>query len=298
MRDTRDYRSEIAAYGRGERTLNDLALLDDGFWQFALAAGARPGRNSTKAPFIAAAADQLLRTQLPPEAAKARAEAVRHALSHPNSRVRLLALRQVSGTLTPDMLDRLRQAVMDRDLDVALEAVHVVSREDSDQGYALLAQVLAATSDARATIAAEELSLAGPKAVPFVAQLLDSPERGVRWRGVACLVRISGEEVLEPLLRALHDDSVDIAWLAADGLLALGPSIQAAVLKSVIAGHISAATARALRHYAEHSTPRAVFAEVIAATQGLGSLSAVPVAVEHALEKLAASHSRNGAATQ
>lgn len=279
----RNYRAQILDYGQGNRSLADLPVEDDGFWADAFRVAARPGRTSDKAPFIGAAAEQLLRTRLTGAGSQARDAAAIALLEDSNPRVRRIAIGRVAQGNPRANHETLRRVVLGSDKEVAVEALHIVARQPSSAAHGLLADVLVHTSDFRASIASSELIRAGAAAIPSLEALLDSTDRNVRWRAVSTIVAIDGRESLGCLMRALHDDSVDIAWLAADGLLKLGQPVQVDVLRSVLKQHISVATARALRHYAEHSSPRRTFKPILDATQGLASLSAIPAAIEAVL---------------
>ena len=277
------YKAQIIDYGKGVRNITGLPVEDKQFWAYVIRLSARPGRRSDKSPFIGAAAEQLLRQRLARESSGIRESAALSLLADPNPRVRQVSVRQLAKSATSAGLQSLRHAAFGRDKDVAVEALHIIARQASKEAYEVLAAVLVHSNDIRSTIASEELIRAGPAAIPFLEELLDSPDRNIRWRTLSCIIAIGGPETLQSLLGALHDDSVDVARLAADGLLALGPTVHSDVLSSVLATHLSVATARALRHYAGHSEPHQPFRGILEATHGLASLTAIPVAVENAL---------------
>jgi HEAT repeat protein len=280
------YRVEVTEYGRGSRRLTGLPLTEPGFWRYVFRLAARPGRSSEKAPFIGAAAESLLRLKLSGASMEIREAAALQLLADQNARVRKTAVEHLAEFGSAEGIEELRRAALGPDKELASRAVRILGQWGSRDACAVLADVLKRSSDMRTAIAAETLVEAGVDAIPSLEALLTHADRLVRWKAVSCLAAIHRKEALGPLLRGLQDESVDVAWLAADGLLALGPSVRRDVLRSVLGNPIRIATARALRHYAEHSSPNRVFGEIVAATHGLASLSAIPVAVEHGLVAL------------
>ena len=136
--------------------------------------------------------------------------------------------------------------------------------------------------------ACRALTKVGPAAIPLIETVLSDRDKGVRWRAAHCLAAMQCPEALSGLLHAFHDDSPDVAWIAANGLIALGPNVSADVLRSVLRHRITFVTIYALRHYAENALPRRIFRPIIAATHGLGVISATLVAVSRALDALSA----------
>jgi HEAT repeat protein len=280
------YRVKVTEYGRGAQSLAGLPLTEPAFWRHVFRLAARPGRSSEKAPFIGAAAESLLRQKLPREAMAIREAAALRLLSDQNARVRKVANEHLAESGKAEATPELRRAALGPDKELAAQAVRILGQRGSEEAYEVLADVLARSSDMRSTIAAEKLIEAGAGAIPSLEALLTRADRLVRWKAVSCLAAIHRKEALGPLLKAFQDESVDVAWLAADGLLALGPAVRRDVLRSVLERPMRIATARALRHYAEHASPNRVFGEIVAATHGLASLAAIPVAIEHALVAL------------
>src|SRR5437879_5314590 len=58
----------------------------------------------------------------------------------------------------------------------------------------------------------------GTMAVNALVELLKSHNEHVRWEAAKALGKIGGHESAEALVGALDDDSLDVRWLAADGL--------------------------------------------------------------------------------
>ncbi len=62
----------------------------------------------------------------------------------------------------------------------------------------------------------------GAPAVPVLVRLLKSPHELMRWEACKALGAINVPEVAQPLVEALRDENMEVRWLAAEGLAALG----------------------------------------------------------------------------
>jgi HEAT repeat protein len=197
-----------------------------------------------------------------------------------------------------ELVNAASRAAHDTDLEVRVDATRFLAKNASQQTLQPLLDVLANTPGAnlqpkvdsrdslRGAIAADAIVEIGEAAVPGLTHLLESDDASVRWRAALCLKKISTPETLHGLLEAFHDDSPDVAWIGADGLLLLGPAVQISVLRSVLTRPVMGVTLRALRHYAEHSAPYRLFKPIVDATSGAGTSSAALLAVEKVLETL------------
>jgi HEAT repeat protein len=70
----------------------------------------------------------------------------------------------------------------------------------------------------RARIALEKI---GRRAAPWLIELLSSRNKRVRWEACKALGHIRYPAAAAPLVSALTDDSMEVRWLAAEGLIAL-----------------------------------------------------------------------------
>jgi len=85
-----------------------------------------------------------------------------------------------------------------------------------------LMDALRSTSGVRRQTARCELVAIGSPAVPFlVGALLDGDNR-VRWEAAKALGTIADPRSGPGLVRALRDDRIEVQWLAAEGLIAIG----------------------------------------------------------------------------
>ncbi len=81
--------------------------------------------------------------------------------------------------------------------------------------------------------ARETLVLTGDPAVPSLQALLSSADKGTRWQGAKALGAVVDPGSIDLLVQLLDDPESDIRWLAATGLIALGPRSVRPVLRSL-----------------------------------------------------------------
>ena len=290
-----DYSKLINDFASGNVTVAQLPLDEAGFWSALLDRVARR-RARTVAAGREAAAEGLLHRPLKGRELQARNNAVVDALGSDSRAVRRLAVALMHEyEAGRELVEAASRAAHDTDYEIRLDATRFLAKNASKQTLQPLLDVLANAPGAnlqakvdsrdslRGSIAADALVEIGEAAVPGLTKLLSNPDTSVRWRAALCLKKIGTPETLAGLLKALHDDSPDVAWIGADGLLMLGPSVQISVLRSVLAQPVTGVTLRALRHYAEHSSPIRTFKPILDA--GTGS-SAALLAVETVLKTL------------
>ncbi len=73
----------------------------------------------------------------------------------------------------------------------------------------------------------------GKPAIPFLVDLLSSPKEHLRWEACKALGSIEDSSTVEPLVEALRDDSMEVRWLAAEGLIALGQDALTGLLRAL-----------------------------------------------------------------
>ncbi len=88
----------------------------------------------------------------------------------------------------------------------------------------------------------------GRPAVDFLAELIEHPAHVYRWECLKTLVQIADPNALELFLLALEDENFDIRWLAAEGLIKLGPSAAVPMLEYLMANMSSEAVRDGARH--------------------------------------------------
>jgi hypothetical protein len=81
--------------------------------------------------------------------------------------------------------------------------------------------------------ARETLVLVGDPAVPSLQALLERPEKQLRWEAAKALGGIIDPKTADLFVTLLDDPSSDVRWLAATGLIELGPRSARPVLQSL-----------------------------------------------------------------
>ncbi len=287
---TSDFSTPLTQLSRGDIAIADLPLEDEGFWRYLFERVAHPGRTS-RTSRAASGAGLLLQHPFTGKVAATRRLAAASALKSGDGGTRRQAIRFMHDYEPDDaMLDAVADATDDADSEVRVEAVRLLSKYPSERTLPGLLEILATAFDIRETIASEALVEIGAPAIPGLTNLLDDDDSRIRWRAARCLSKIAAEYeekgTLKGLLKAFHDDSPDVAWLAADGLVALGPDVSIEVLRSALGQRLSPMTSRALHHYADHATPRQTFQPLIAATRGSAVGAATLTALGQVLKDL------------
>jgi HEAT repeat protein len=281
-----EFQTILTGLSRGYVPIGELPAESEEFWLFLFGRAGHPGRLGRRSG-TATAAERLLHRPLRAKAETARRRAAARALLSPDRAARRQAIRYLrETTVTTETLEAAARAIHDRDPEVRVEAVRLLASHPSPQVMPALLDVLRTAFDVRETLAAEALVELGGAAVPGLTGLLDHDDARIRWRGTLCLAKIATPETRRGLLKALHDDSPDVAWVAADGLLALGSDATVDVLRSILAERLTSGTSRALHHYAEHAAPARVFRPLVAATAGSGVGESTLTAVAQALDTL------------
>jgi HEAT repeat protein len=158
-----------------------------------------------------------------------------------------------------------------------------------EESQDLLFDVLRNADDVRESMAGDAITTIGEPALPGLVDMLDDRDTTVRWRATRCLARMAqdGKQfTLPPLIEAFHDDSPDVARVAADGLAGLGSRASIPVLRSVLRTPLTEATVQALHTFSLHATPAAVFQPVAKASTGSAVSSSTLLAVDKALTTL------------
>ncbi len=112
--------------------------------------------------------------------------------------------------------------------------------------------------------ARETLVLVGEPAVAPVRALLASPQKRVRWEAVKTLAAMIDAPSVEAFVRQLDDEHSEVRWLAADGLIGLGPRSAGPVLKSLLREPLSPGHRQMARRVLRQlSSDNEVLAEII-----------------------------------
>jgi HEAT repeat protein len=103
--------------------------------------------------------------------------------------------------------------------------------------------------------ARETLVAIGKPAIEYLAELLCSSKKILRWEAVKALTEIPDPESAPLYLRAIKDDYPDIRWLAAEGLISLGKTGIIAITESLISDsesvHLQKGAHHVIKEYLE-----------------------------------------------
>lgn len=129
----------------------------------------------------------------------------------------------------------------------------------------------------------------GKKAIPVLEKALDNKDELERWEVAKVLGQIDAPEATRALISALEDKSIDVHWVAADGLIAIGRPALAPLLHKLLEKPDSPELLDII-HYILHSIRGADIKEIIQpvlkALKGNEAILEVPIAAEAALESL------------
>jgi HEAT repeat protein len=293
-KDSPQFHSLLTTLSSADLATAALPLASEAFWSYVIERGAGAERGVT--PDARPVAEDLLARRLDDEGATARRSAAIALLGGADRETRRRAMRLLAETDgSPAALEAAVRAARDQDEELGVEALRLLINHPSPATLPALLEALESRFDARETVAAEGLVDAGAAGVPGLTSLLEHEDQRIRWRAARCLTRIARNghpETLPALLRAFHDDSPDVDWVAADGLLALGPTASVPMLRSVLAEPLTGGTIKALRLYAQKASPAQVFRPVADATRRSGDGTATLVAVDKALRTLEAGQAR------
>lgn len=135
--------------------------------------------------------------------------------------------------------------------------------------------------------ARETLVEIGGPAVPFLLPLADAPSKKLRWEVVKALSSIADPRAIPVLTKRLSDPESDIRWLAAVGLIQIGPASIPAVLRTLMDNSQSTGLRRAAHHVlhdlADHPEVAEFLAPVLASLGDADPADAIPPAALTAL---------------
>lgn len=103
----------------------------------------------------------------------------------------------------------------------------------------------------------------GVGVIDYLGQLIEAPKYITRWEAVKSLAEIHNPLSIPWLIKALEDESDDIRWLAAEGLISLGKEAVEPVLKRLIEKYPSLNTKEAITHILKVLQSRGQFFDTI-----------------------------------
>ena len=95
--------------------------------------------------------------------------------------------------------------------------------EEQRERIPALVEDLGSREGQRRQTARRALAEMGKPVVDFLAELIEHPKHVYRWECLKTLVQIAEPNALDLFLLALEDEDFDVRWLAAEGLIKLGP---------------------------------------------------------------------------
>lgn len=176
---------------------------------------------------------------------------------------------------------------------------HRDTGEGSERISTLIADFDSNDGSARETARQRLVDIGGPAVAPLT-EALKSGDIQTRWEAAKALGEIADPAAAPALVRALHDDEFGIRWLAAEGLILVGPE----GLRSLLGALTENSDSPLLRQGAHHvvrtflrSRPslKTTLQPVLAALDRPEPALEVPLAAEAALEALQAEPRPKGA---
>ncbi len=138
--------------------------------------------------------------------------------------------------------------------------------------------------------AREKLLALGKPAIPALRTALIDPNANVRWQAAKALSELHDPDTTTDLMNAMEDDDFGVRWLAAQGLIAMGPACLEILLQGLVSCFDSIRIREGARHvlhvlvdrgYADESIEK-----LLHALRGSGPPSEAAWAAEAAWEKL------------
>lgn len=138
--------------------------------------------------------------------------------------------------------------------------------------------------------AREKLLDLGNAAIPALLAALTDSNGNARWQAAKALSQLHDPDTANDLMNAMEDDDFGVRWLAAEGLIAMGPASLGAVLQGLISCFGSIRMREGARHVlhalADSGFHDETIEKLLRTLQGLASQEDVAWAAEHAWEKL------------
>jgi HEAT repeat protein len=103
--------------------------------------------------------------------------------------------------------------------------------------------------------ARHQLIETGKAAIPYLIEALDSKKQRVRWEATKTLGAMQAPEAATALVKKLMDDSFEVQWLAAEGLIALKRAAVHPLLKALTT-HFDNLDLRQGAHHILHALER------------------------------------------
>lgn len=130
----------------------------------------------------------------------------------------------------------------------------------------------------------------GPAATPELVKWLSDPRVQLRWEATKALAEIADPEAAGALIVELKDEDFGVRWLAAEGLVRLGPDGLIPLLEA-LSRRLVSERFRAGAHHVIHAQMEGslgdVLRPVLEALSGFAARESAPVAARRALAEIA-----------
>jgi len=138
--------------------------------------------------------------------------------------------------------------------------------------------------------ARQKLEQAGTAAVDYLIASLDIPDDNTRWEATKALGHIGDPKAAPALVHALMDDSFEVQWLAAEGLIALGEAAIEPLLEGLAHNYGSIFMRQGAHHVLHDLERRKLLPDgvlhVLGELRSLEPLEPFPISARRALKEL------------
>lgn len=168
------------------------------------------------------------------------------------------------------------------------------TKKYNDSIRSLIADLESKDGQARKT-AREKLIAMGRPAVEYLAGLIEHPKDVLRWEGLKALGGIADPDSVPLLVQAMSNDNEKVRWLAAEGLIAIGPAAIGPAIEEFLCDPKSLWIRRGVRHILIGLSSRVKIDELydlIGALNGREPALYAPAVAYRTLKKVG--HSKSG----
>lgn len=212
-------------------------------------------------------------------------------LHHPQAAVRETAAHLLGILGEPTTAADLAEALRDPTSAVRVQAAKALGRLRVPATTTALVGALRSHDEALASQVHQALLEPGMAAMPALIQASASPDAWVRWHALRILGELHDARCLRPLVDGLADTDYAVAWMAAHALALMDAPVAEEVLRLLLRApdtpRLMETAAYVLRAQTNPQLKR-VLEPVIQSTRASGYRVAMPLAVERALNQLAA----------
>jgi hypothetical protein len=213
-------------------------------------------------------------------------------LHHPQPAVRETAAHLLGVLADPTTADALAEALHDPVSVVRVQAAKALGRLHLPESAPALVGALRYHDEAQASQVCQALAQLGSPAVPALLKAARSSDAWVRWHVLRVLGDLHDLRGMPALVEALADEDYAVAWMAARELATMGTAPVEEVLRLLIRAPDTPQlmeTAGYVLHAQTIAQVKGILAPVLESMHHAEYRVAMPLAVQHALNQLAAS---------